>query len=855
MAQALMSISVRTSTFPARIGVPSLPWWAVPRIRLADRLDAGNAGLAAVINAPAGAGKSTAVASWAASLPPSVGVIWMKLRNGATDPEAAVREQIAAALMNQGPSVVVLDDLTAEPSHVLYHDLEMLLSQANHQLSVVLICSGSPALPGYLDLGSGELMTIGFQDLMMDENEVKLVLDRHRVNPTEQTIRAVLEHTVGWAHGVRLAALSLQRSESVEAALRETDEHIRRFLDNKIISRLAPATRDMIVATSIVEEVPTELAYAMAVDKGELLLDSIAGHDGFIDLRSDGSLRCHPLIRRAALARLSRRSPSTLQSTYRQAAQWHADQGDPAVAIELAMKAGDWPWAARALVRSLAVPRMLAGAGGDVVKHVLEVKELGESEPLLLAGAALAHAWFDIAESALARATSALAQAPQPEMTEIVSLALLNMARSRQRGEPDAGLAQARHLKDLMGKLTVSERAQAPELLPLIDYYVAGFELSRGHVDTARSTLQRGAGRFPELSVGNANYAERLARADCSGQLSWLDAFCGELRRAIRCATSLLTDRQADSGETGVRFAHLATAWTHLERGEVEQARQRLDHALSTSAASREPLLAAAEMLTQARLAIETGEPETALRLLQSTKTIDPPTGWFADQILVLSAEAWLAAGEPQQAIATLTPEPDLAPAEARLILARAFRLIGNLRAAETMITRTPSDPAAISLITQVHCWLLRAGLAVEQGDHERAELLVDRALRAAAREQLRTTVASAGAWLRSFVARDPGLSARHSAFLASIAEPATAAVDHLREEASSYEELFVVPLTVRETEVLKLLAEFCSNEEIAADLFLSLNTVKTHMRSLFQKLSVTRRADAVRRGRALGLC
>ena len=111
-----------------------------------------------------------------------------------------------------------------------------------------------------------------------------------------------------------------------------------------------------------------------------------------------------------------------------------------------------------------------------------------------------------------------------------------------------------------------------------------------------------------------------------------------------------------------------------------------------------------------------TGEPETALRLLQSTKTIDPPIGWFADQILVLSAEAWLAAGEPQQAIATLAPEPDLASAEARLILARAFRLIGDLRTAETMIAQVPSDAAAISLITQVQCWLLQAGLAVEQG-------------------------------------------------------------------------------------------------------------------------------------------
>jgi LuxR family transcriptional regulator, maltose regulon positive regulatory protein len=63
------------------------------------------------------------------------------------------------------------------------------------------------------------------------------------------------------------------------------------------------------------------------------------------------------------------------------------------------------------------------------------------------------------------------------------------------------------------------------------------------------------------------------------------------------------------------------------------------------------------------------------------------------------------------------------------------------------------------------------------------------------------------------------------------------------------------VPLTTREIDVLGGLADYCSNEEIAADLVLSLNTVKTHMRSLFQKLSVTRRADAVRRGRALGLC
>jgi LuxR family maltose regulon positive regulatory protein len=150
---------------------------------------------------------------------------------------------------------------------------------------------------------------------------------------------------------------------------------------------------------------------------------------------------------------------------------------------------------------------------------------------------------------------------------------------------------------------------------------------------------------------------------------------------------------------------------------------------------------------------------------------------------------------------------------------------------------------------------LLEAQFAAEKGNRERAKLLVDRALRTAEREQLRTTVGSAGPWLRSFVARESELSRRHSGFLTSVIDSGESASHYEPVDPDAYATIFVVPLTARETDVLRLLGEFCSNEEIAADLVLSLNTVKTHMRSLFQKLSVTRRADAVRRGRALGLC
>jgi LuxR family transcriptional regulator, maltose regulon positive regulatory protein len=536
----------------------------------------------------------------------------------------------------------------------------------------------------------------------------------------------------------------------------------------------------------------------------------------------------------------------------------YAAPTDSATAIDHALSDGNYACAARALVRSLVVPRILAGTDRDVVQLVLTQPEFSESEPLLLAAAALTRGWIDIAESALARGRSELAQVSDPPIADLLSVTMITIAIARLRGDAAVGLAQTIDARDLMIKLSASERAGAPQLPLLIDYYAAGFELSRGNLGTAWWTLERAAGRFRQWVDGDADHAERRIRADCAGQLSWLDAFTGELRRATRYAGCLLTDRQADTGESGAKFAQLATVWTQLERGEFEQARQRLDHALSTAADHDDPLLAAAERLTQARLAIVTGEPEAALRLLRRpTGAIDDKASsqWFADQFHIATAEAWLAADEVERAIAILATEPESAAAEARLLLAKALRRAGRIRAGAEVLVRVPTDPVAISPSTQVRLWLLQAEVAVEQGNYDRADVLVDRALRTAVREQLRVVVASAGKWLRSFVAQEPGLSRRYSAFLASLPEVATSNVQPSTRLAESWDEACVVPLTRRETQVLKRLAEFCSNEEIAADLVLSLNTVKTHMRSLFQKLSVTRRADAVRRGRTLGLC
>jgi LuxR family maltose regulon positive regulatory protein len=145
--------------------------------------------------------------------------------------------------------------------------------------------------------------------------------------------------------------------------------------------------------------------------------------------------------------------------------------------------------------------------------------------------------------------------------------------------------------------------------------------------------------------------------------------------------------------------------------------------------------------------------------------------------------------------------------------------------------------------------------VAQARGDRQHQRALVHRALRVAEREQLRAPIAWASGWLHEVIASDPALLRLHGSFLASVR--GTMLDDPAPERTTRLPVLTapVSPLTERELEVLQRLGTLSTNIEIATDLFLSPNTVKTHLKSLYRKLEVTRRSDAFRRGRLLGLC
>src|SRR5215204_7043572 len=779
-----------------------------------------------------------------------------------SDPQKRSRPMAQAKPMPISATTLRAFTLMAElrawalPSQQLVHRPEAFLRCMEKAFRLI----GSPAAPIYRVLYEKHLIEIGLADCLIENVDVS-VLVRHGVQPSETLVRAILDQTPGRAFRRCLTDLSLHTSGSVQAALRHAGAQIDRSanvlpLNNQAFIGLPSPIGHSFVSTHITDQTAPALPQAMPFHDGGTVLRTLRHSESLSDLRPDASFPAHAAVGRAAFDRLPHTRPNGLRRFSRDVGHWHAGRTETALATT-APTGGYGPSETMALVRSLTVPRIMAGAGGDVVRCLAELPEFGESEPLLVAAVAIARSRLDVAESAIHRAEAEKAHPQTAEATELLNVALLRLAASSQRGDAGAGLAAASRLIALMGGLNAVERERAPELPPLIDYYVAGCEWSMGRLDSARSRLQDGAGSLERFGDYDKASVEQLVRANCAGRLAWLDAFCGNLRRSTRYATAVLTTRRADTDEIGVQFAHLATVIVHIERAEIEQAKQRLDHAASLSADEGEPLLTAAKLLTQVRLAMVTDGPYAALSQLQHTASpgSNASAGWFAAQLTLATADAYLAAGEARQAIPLLGSLPHSARDEASLLLAKAHRVGGDLPGAEAALAQTGFNSAVNGLVTEVRRWLLLAQLHAERNDIHVAGFLVDRALSAAASEALVETVREADGWLRSFVARDSRLLHRHSRFLASLGYETALRVPRRPEKGGLADALIEVPLTARETDVLSLLADYCSNEEIAADLVVSMNTVKTHIRSLFQKLSVTRRADAVRRGQALGLC
>ena len=494
-------------------------------------------------------------------------------------------------------------------------------------------------------------------------------------------------------------------------------------------------------------------------------------------------------------------------------------------------------------MESYVVPEILAGSRDETVECALAVSAVRAAEPLLEAALLLRRGDVEAAALLLTRATETATTAPTT-LARRISAAFLGIAVAQVRGDVVRGIELVPEARNLI--TLVPDRGD--QLSIMLDAQLGALETCRGSVHRATLALRHG-----EASASRERGS--VAGSDCLGQLALLEAFEGNLRVAERHAAQVL--KSAAAAGPALAHAHLATAWVHLDRAEPTPARQHLDRATEASGPGAGPWFVLMQLLAEARLLSVTSQAGAALRLLLpalSGARQDGQSGWLVDQLTLAASEALLAAGEPRQALDLVSPVPAAAALEGSVLAAMAHFDLGEVDDALATLTSVAGDLAEVPLAVQVEGWMLEARLAHEAGRPGRAHVLVDRALRTAGAETLRRPFDPRAVWLAELVDGDSRLRRAHGGFLAGLRPPAFRHATRQPDPDGSAP-LVVETLTVREAQVLGLLTEMCSTEEIASELFLSVNTVKTYVRGILRKLGVNRRVDAVRRGRELGLC
>jgi LuxR family maltose regulon positive regulatory protein len=375
--------------------------------------------------------------------------------------------------------------------------------------------------------------------------------------------------------------------------------------------------------------------------------------------------------------------------------------------------------------------------------------------------------------------------------------------------------------------------------------------LTRGRLDEAAAAFASGSqmeewpGReYPVLT--------------CLGHRALMAALNGELRKAESLGEQAVR-LQAEAGIPRIwcpAAPEVALAWVHIEKYDLVRARRHAT--LAAESVDIDPLPSAMLTLARVRLSRAQGDVDGALSLLADavTRVAELPA-WLQDSLHVEEAGLDIIKGEPARAkhVAEELIEP--AAPSAALVLAQARLANGD----DVGTPLTALSSRAAPLATRVGGWLLEASQQLGKGQEHQAIAALERSLRLAAPEQLRRPFREASPDIRRFLRRQGDVARRHSWLDAGPDVPAARQptvprqlARHQSLEGGTPRARILEPLTDREREVLEHLAELLTTDEIAGVMFVSVNTVRTHVRNILRKLAASRRNEAVRRARELNL-
>ena len=872
----------------------------IPRARLNERLTATLAAPVTLVAAPAGFGKTTAVSAWAAMLDRPVA--WLALDEADNDPArflhylfAALQridpavgsdlnaaagngDALLAALVNDVAAaaadfVLVLDDYHVVDHPAVHGALQAIVAHQPPNLHLVIVTREDPPLPLARLRARGELVEVRAADLRFTAAEAILFLNQTMGLALDAaTVAALDERVEGWIAGLQLAALSLQSAADPAAVIAELDgshHFILGYLADEVLRLLPPDRQAFLRETSVLDRLCGPLCDAVTAHTGsDGVLAELYAANVFVVALDDAHrwFRYHALFRDLLRRQLERTAPDLVPTLYARASAWFEAEGDAIAAIEHALAAGDAALTVRLLevhARAIVLRGEARLVDGWIQRLPAEWRGAGPQANLACAWALLLRGSLDAIEPYLQAAEAAAATGAEPAIR--AECLALRAGLVSLRGDPERGCRIAQ---------------EAVDLAPADDDYV------RGMTRFCLATACNYAGRVTQavehyqaalplcLATGNTVAAMLII-----GNLTMLYQARGQLQRAADLCRQTIDDaaRRGQDRSPALASVHGGLGDVLLARHDLDAAREQLAVALTLGRRSGHVATLTYSHTVLSRLEQAAGHLDAAERALAEALALRERgmPAWVAPHVVAqqvalalarddaAAAEAALArtgvsAGQPTSHTLEIVHMAHL-----RLLLHRG-RSEGHAAALDEaydlanrlLASAQPADRMGRVL----GILLLRALVQLAQGDPAAALADLHQSLLLAESERYITPYVAEGEPLRALLAalrRDLARGERPAdaavaveyidALLAAMPAPAESG------DGSAAPVDLVEPLTDREQEVLNLLAQGLTYQEMADRLIVSINTVRYHVKSLYGKLGVDNRTAALDQARTLG--
>ena len=885
-----------------KLYAPRMTGRLVPRPRLATHLQADAMPRLLLVSAPAGFGKSTMLAQLLDGRPTTA---WLSLDRGDNEPVtfwsyvvAALRSAVpdvgetATALLDApappmttvltslvnelaaaDPLVLVLDDYHLIETVEIHEAMGFLLDHLPAQVHLVIASRADPPLPLARLRARGELVEVRAADLRFTDGEAAAYFDGMGLHLDAGDVAALEGRTEGWIAALQLAALSLRGRDDVAAFIEGfagDDRYVVDYLVEEVVQRQPEDVRRFLLETSILDRLSGPLCDAVTGQPGgRARLEALDRANLFLVALDDRRqwYRYHHLFADVLRARLLDEHPERVPDLHRRASAWHEQAGDTTVAIEHALAAGDSDRAA-GLVESV-IPALTKQRREAQLRRWMEAlpEEAFASRPVLAngyVGALMSTGEIRGVEPRL-RIAESWVEAARAEPAGTLPAGLLVALPDQFRKLPGWIKIHRAGLALMVGDAsTTVDRAR--EAIAVLD---PDDDLGHG---AATALMGLASWRQGDVVAAEAAYAETIRRFErvgyvadilgCAVTMAELQLTLGRLRAAERTFRDGLdlVARETIGPVRGTPDMHVGLSMVHDERGDLAAAREHLRIAHELGDHLGLPKHPHRWRIAEARIREADGDLAGALALLDEAERVyDGDFSPDVQPVAARRARVWVRQGRADLALEWaqrrgLSPDDDVSYLQEfeHVTLARA--LLAEPAAprrspATTYLGRLLADAEAGDRTGSVLEILVLQSLAHQRdGDHDAALASLARALSLGEPEGYVRTFVDEGAPMQTLLR-----AASKRGIEGSYAERLLRAGGSAPTRAATTGGL-VEPLSDREGDVLRLLASELTGPEIARELVVSLNTVRTHTKNIYAKLGVTSRRAAVRRAGELGL-